>query len=157
MKWWPLFGLKRKLTERGVYDAPVDVNVLHPRFFKRSLFVYVIDVGSSNALNFEVAALEAPQYNTHRFGVYFTDSPRHADILLVLGRPVKQMIGPLMETVSQLPNPFGIILLDDSPDNLPPAGYPELPNLLAVSKGVPTPSQILGLLLNASKPNKKKL
>jgi Ni,Fe-hydrogenase III small subunit len=116
--------------------------------------VYLIDVGSSNALNFEIAALEAPQYNTHRFGIYFTDSPRHADLLLVLGRPVQQMLAPLQETIAQLPQPFGIVVLDDSPPGSPPADHTGLPNLLGVINGVPGPAEILGLLLSLSKPQK---
>lgn len=156
MKWWPLFGLRRRLTKQESYQAPVKANPIHERLFRRSLFVYVIDAGSSNALNFEINALEAPQYNTHRFGIYFTDSPRHADVLLVLGRPVGQMLDPLKETISQLSNPFGIVLFDDSPEPEDRAAYPELPNVVGVLRGVPTPSQILGLLLNISRSKKLK-
>ncbi len=156
MKWWPFYGLKRKLTERREYLSPVAVRPVHEKLFKRSLFIYIIDTGSSNAVNFEIAALEAPQYNTHRFGIYFTDSPRHADVLLVLGRPVPQMMAPLQETISQIPNPFGIVVLDDSPDDFPPADYSDLPNLMTVIRGVPSPSEILGLLLDLSKPKKEK-
>jgi Ni,Fe-hydrogenase III small subunit len=156
MKWWPLYGLKRKLTERKKYLPPVSVKPIHEKLFKRSLFIYIIDVGSSNAVNFEIAALEAPQYNTHRFGIYFTDSPRHADVLLVLGRPVPQMLAPLHETISQVPNPFGIVVIDDSPEYLPPADYSNLPNVMTVIRGIPSPSEILGLLLDLSKPKKEK-
>jgi Ni,Fe-hydrogenase III small subunit len=151
MKWWSFYGFRRKLTERVQYVSPVEVQPIHSKLFNRSLFVYVIDIGSSNAVNFEIAALEAPQYNTHRFGIYFTDSPRHADVLLVLGRPAEQMHAPLKETISQVPEPFGIVVLDDSPDFLPAADYSMLPNVKAVIKGVPKPSEILGVLLNLSK------
>ena len=154
MKWWPLYGVRKKLTEWKTYTSPVIVQPIDSRLFKRSLFIYIIDTGSSNALNFEIIALEAPQYNTHRFGIYFTDSPRHADVLLVLGRPVVQMLDPLHETISQLSNPFGIVALDDAPDDLPPADYSSLPNLMAVIRGVPSPSEILGLLLDLSRPKK---
>jgi len=70
IRWWPLYGLKRKLTERKEYVSSVKLRLSTTAVFKRSLFVYVIDVGSSNALNFEISALEAPQYNIHRFGIY---------------------------------------------------------------------------------------
>src|SRR5690625_2603010 len=111
MQWWPLYGLRKRWTEKRYYLSPASVRTMHQRLFRRSLFVYVIDVGSSNALNFEIDALEAPQYNMHRFGIYLTDSPRHADILLVLGRPADNMLEPLMETISQLPEPFGIVTI----------------------------------------------
>ena len=157
MKWWPFYGLRRKLTEKKQYTSPVAVQSIHEKLFKRSLFIYIIDVGSSNALNFEIAALEAPQYNIHRFGIYFTDSPRHADLLLVLGRPVQQMLAPLHETISQIPEPFGIVAFDDGPAEFPPADYSGLPNLMAVIRGVPFPSEILGLLLDLSKPKNDKV
>ena len=157
MKWWPFYGLRRRLTERKDYRSPVSVHPIHEKLFRRSLFIFIIDVGSSNALNFEIAALEAPQYNTHRFGIYFTDSPRHADLLLVLGRPVPQMMSPLRETISQLPHPFGIVVLDDSPEHLRTDYYADLPNLMTTIRGIPSPSEILGLLLDLSNYKKEKI
>ena len=151
MQWWPLYGLKRRLTERGDYTSPVKVQRAPSRLFNRSLFVYVIDVGSSNALNFEISALESPQYNIQRFGIYMTDSPRHADVLLVLGRPTEAMLRPLEETVTQLPNPFYIVTIDDRPGEPGLSDYPALPHLACAIQGVPSPSQILGMLLDLSK------
>lgn len=156
MKWWPLYGLGKHLTEKKKYVSPVAVKQLIPDFFNRSMFVYTIDVGSSNAINFEISALESPQYNIHRFGIYMTDSPRHADLLLVLGRPTEAMMPCLEETISQLPTPFGIVTIDDSIDELEMCSYPELPNHVAAIKGVPDPSQILGLLLDLSKTKRRK-
>jgi len=151
MKWWPFFGMKKQWTEQESYQTDVDVSPLRRSWFQRSLFVYVIDVGSSNGLNYEISALETPQYNIHRMGIFFTDSPRHADILLVLGRPTQAMLDPLQETISQLPEPFGIITIDDSPPGLSLADYPALPNRIAHLEGVPDASDILGVLLKASK------
>ncbi len=155
IQWWPLYGLKRKLTERKEYVSSVKLRFSTAGIFNRSLFVYVIDTGSSNALNFEISALETPQYNIHRYGIYLTDSPRHADVLLVLGHPVKIMTAPLKETISQLPKPFYIVTIDDNP-NQPDAGeYPVLPNHIAALTGVPSPSQILGILLDIAKIKRK--
>jgi hypothetical protein len=155
IRWWPLYGLKRKLTERKEYVSSVKLRLSTTAVFKHSLFVYVIDVGSSNALNFEISALEAPQYNIHRFGIYLTDSPRHADVLLILGHPVKTMTDPLKETISQLPRPFYTITIDDNPDYPGTGEYPTLPNHIAALTGVPSPSQILGLLLDIAKIKRK--
>jgi len=155
IRWWPLFGLKRKLTERKEYVSSVKLRLATRGIFNRSLFVYVIDVGSSNALNFEISALEAPQYNIHRFGIYLTDSPRHADVLLILGHPVKIMMDPLKETISQLSRPFYIITIDDNPNDSGFGEYPELPNHIAELTGVPSPSKMLGLLLDIAKIKRK--
>ncbi len=154
-QWWPLYGLKKKLTERKEYTSFVKLRFKTTGVFKRSLFVYIIDVGSSNALNFEISALESPQYNIHRFGIFLTDSPRHADVLLILGHPVKKMIDPLKETISQLPKPFYTITIDDNPHQPDSVDYPELPHHIAALTGVPSPSQILGLLLDIAKTKRK--
>lgn len=151
LKWWPLFGIRQRLTEKKTYKSPLKVKSLFGKVFHRSFFIYVLDVGSSNALNFEISALESPQYNIHRFGIYFTDSPRHADVLLILGRPTESMLAPMQETLNQLPEPYYIITIDDHCDELPMQPYPELKHHVAQLKGVPSPSEILGLLLELSK------
>lgn len=157
LQWWPLYGLKRKLTERAAYMSPVKPRQPASGIFNRSLFVYILDVGSCNGLNFEIAALESPQYNIHRFGIYITDSPRHADVLLILGRPADLMHEPMKETISQLSNPFHIITIDDYPEeNFTSGSYPELPNHVAALKGTPSPSEILGLLLDIAKTKRKR-
>lgn len=155
IRWWPLYGLKKKLTEGKEYISSVKLNLIPERIFKHSLFVYVIDVGSNNALNFEISALKSPQYNIHRFGIYITDSPRHADVLLILGQPVQNMIAPLMETVMQIPRPFYTVTINDFPERPGGIELPNLPNHIAEVKGIPEPSEILGLLLNIAK-NKKR-
>jgi len=155
MQWWPFYGLKRQLAESREFASPLPPLRATPRIFRHSLFVYVIDVGSSNALNFEISALESPQYSIHRFGVYLTDSPRHADVLLVLGRPTPAMLPPLKETIAQLPEPFCIVTIDDSPEDFERV-YPDLPNHIGALEGIPSPSQILGLLLDLSISKRKK-
>lgn len=148
MKWWPMIGLSKFLTENKEYATKTDVKRM--KTFKRSLHIYTIDVGNSNILNFEMRALQTPKYNLHRFGIYFAASPRHADLLIVLGRPTKKMISPLLETVNQIPEPFGIMLLKGcessgiDPDEL------KLPNVVASVNGCLEPSEILGILLKIS-------
>lgn len=145
--WWPLFGLGRQLTERRHGYARAGSLKAIDSLFRRSLFVYPIDVGNSNALNIELAALRTPQYNVHRFGIFFTDTPRHADLLLVLGRPTPKSSLPLAETIDQLPHPFGILHLYEP---FPPATHldeVELPNLVGTVEGTPSAEEILGFLL----------
>jgi hypothetical protein len=151
LKWWPLFGIRRHLTEKKAYTSPIRLQSLYGKLFQRSLFIYILDVGSSNALNFEISALESPQYNIHRFGIYFTDSPRHADVLLILGRPTESMLAPMNETLNQMPEPYYVITIDDSMDDLPMSPYPEMRHHVAQLKGIPSPSELLGLLLELIK------
>ena len=59
----------------------------HPRrgAFHRSLHIRHVDAGSCNGCESELQGLNNPFYNLHRFGIFFTPSPRFADLLLVTG------------------------------------------------------------------------
>ncbi len=148
MKWWPMIGISKVLTENKKYATKTDVKRM--KIFKRSLHIYTIDVGNSNILNFEMRALQTPKYNVHRFGMYFAASPRHADLLIVLGKPTKKMIAPLLEMVNQIPEPFGVMLLKGcessgiDPDEL------KIPNVVTSVNGCLDPSEILAILLKIS-------
>lgn len=80
-----------------------------PRAFTRSLHVRVIDVGDCGACLAEVGRLNNPYYNFHRLGFFFTPTPRHADILLVVGTPTEQMRTPLLKTFAAMPAPRRVV------------------------------------------------
>lgn len=73
--------------------------------FGRSLHVRHVDAGSCNGCESELRALNNPFYNLHRLGVFFTPSPRFADLLLVTGPVTYAMREPLMETWRAMPEP----------------------------------------------------
>ena len=75
------------------------------RVFGRSLHVRHVDAGSCNGCESELQALNNPFYNLHRLGVFFTASPRHADLLLVTGPVTYAMRGPLLEAYEAMPDP----------------------------------------------------
>ncbi len=75
------------------------------RYFGHSLHIRHIDVGSCNACESEVLALSNPYYNFHRLGLFFTHSPRHADVLLVTGALTRAMAPVLRETYDAMPRP----------------------------------------------------
>lgn len=111
LKWWPVWGLTKRLTERKPYATELMVET-REKIFKSSLHIYPIDVGNANDLNFDIRAIQAPQYNIHRFGIFFADVPRHADVLLVLGRPTEMMVPVLMETISQMSEPYSVVAIE---------------------------------------------
>lgn len=113
MKWWSLFGIMRMLTERRQFTSQVVVKPLG-RTFKRSLFLYPLDLGNSNSLNLEIAAMKTAQYNVHRFGIFFADSPRHADLFLLLGDLLPALEDALDTTLQQAPRPFGALWIRES-------------------------------------------
>ncbi|VBB09755.1 nadh ubiquinone oxidoreductase 20 kd subunit [Lucifera butyrica] len=103
-------------TDIGNAKAPVEeilrektaVKGLLP-LFNRSLHVRHIDTGSCNACESEIAALSNPYYNFHRLGIFFTASPRHADVLLVTGAVTLPMRPVLLEAYEAMPRPRIVI------------------------------------------------
>jgi Ni,Fe-hydrogenase III small subunit len=75
------------------------------KHFKRSLHIRHVDAGSCNGCEAELQALNNPFYNLHRLGIFFTPSPRFADLLLVTGPVTYAMRGPLLETWNGMPEP----------------------------------------------------
>jgi formate hydrogenlyase subunit 7 len=75
------------------------------RVFGRSLHVRHVDAGSCNGCESELQALNNPFYNLHRLGVFFTPSPRFADLLLITGPVTYAMRGPLREAYEAMPEP----------------------------------------------------
>ncbi len=73
--------------------------------FRRSLHVRHVDAGSCNGCESELQGLDNPFYNLHRFGVFFTPSPRFADLLLVTGPVTRPMLEPLRATYEAMPEP----------------------------------------------------
>lgn len=79
------------------------------RRLRRSVHVRHVDAGSDGSEEWEIQALTNPTYDVHRLGIFFTASPRHADILLVTGAGARGMLGPLRRTRAAMPNPIVII------------------------------------------------
>jgi len=75
------------------------------RNFRRSLHVRHVDAGSCNGCESELQALDNPFYNLHRLGIFFTASPRFADLLLVTGPVTYAMLNPLRATYEAMPEP----------------------------------------------------
>ena len=79
--------------------------------FGRSLHVRHVDAGSCNACESELQALLNPFYNLHRLGIFFTPSPRFADLLLVTGPVTEAMREPLLRTWEAMPRPRWVMAL----------------------------------------------
>ena len=76
-----------------------------PYALKRSLHIRHVDAGSCNGCESELEALLNPFYNLHRLGIFFTPSPRFADLLLVTGPVTIAMREPLLRTYEAMPEP----------------------------------------------------
>lgn len=79
------------------------------RALRRSVHLRHVDAGSDGSDEWEIAALTNPVYDVQRLGIYFTASPRHADILLVTGVGSAGMTEPLRRTLEAMPSPKVVI------------------------------------------------
>jgi Ni,Fe-hydrogenase III small subunit/ferredoxin len=79
------------------------------RALGRSVHIRHVDAGSDGSEEWEVHALLNPVYDVHRLGVFFTASPRHADVLLVTGAGARGMAEPLRRTYEGMPDPKIVI------------------------------------------------
>jgi Ni,Fe-hydrogenase III small subunit len=131
------------------------------RIFKRSFHVMMIDVGSCNACNLEVLNLSNPYYDLTRLGIFFTNSPKHADALLVVGALNSAMIEVLKRTYESMPIPKVVIsigacaisggIFHDTESFVSPI-HDIIPVDVTIPGCPPTPIQILeGLLLTVGK------
>lgn len=79
------------------------------RWLRRSVHIRHVDAGSDGSDEWEVQALTNPVYDLHRLGIFFTASPRHADILLVTGIGTAEMVDPLLRARQAMPDPVVVI------------------------------------------------
>ena len=93
----------------AVIDAARAALARRTAALRRSVHVRHVDAGSDGSEEWEVQALLGPVYDVHRLGVFFTASPRHADVLLVTGAGTAGMSGPLRATYEGMPDPKVVI------------------------------------------------
>jgi Ni,Fe-hydrogenase III small subunit/ferredoxin len=79
------------------------------RALRRSVHIRHVDAGSDGSEEWEIAALNNPVYDIQRLGMFFTASPRHADVLLVSGAGSAGMAGPLRHTWEVMPEPRVVV------------------------------------------------
>lgn len=97
-----------RLVVGDVHEADVAPVALSGPF-RRSLHIRHVDAGSDGAVEQEIAALLGPYYDMQRLGLFFTASPRHADVLLVTGPVTKPMEGPLRRAWEAMPEPRVVV------------------------------------------------
>jgi Ni,Fe-hydrogenase III small subunit/ferredoxin len=89
--------------------AVTDALRIRTRALRRSVHLRHVDAGSDGSEEWEIMALLNPVYDIHRLGMFFTASPRHADVLLVTGAGANGMADPLRETYEAMPHPKVVI------------------------------------------------
>jgi Ni,Fe-hydrogenase III small subunit/ferredoxin len=79
------------------------------RSLRRSVHIRHVDGGSDGAEEAEIAALTSPIYDIQRLGMFFTATPRHADVLLVSGVGTAGMAAELRRTFEAMPDPKVVV------------------------------------------------
>ncbi|HUA09023.1 MAG TPA: hypothetical protein VMA98_07080 [Candidatus Acidoferrales bacterium] len=79
------------------------------RRFMRSIHVRVVDAGDCGSCLNELAQMNGPSYNLHRFGIFITPTPRQADVLLVVGPGTRQMHDALKAAYEAMPEPKRVV------------------------------------------------
>lgn len=86
------------------------INKTQP-LFKRSFYLYPIDSGTCGGCNMELKLISSPEYDMTRFSIFFTNTPRHADALVVMGVMTEKMKEVLKKAYEAMPEPKVVILL----------------------------------------------
>lgn len=118
---WFLKGLKKHgRTEKypraeSEAESMINKNVEIVKFkpFRKSLYLYPIDSGTCGACNMELQAIYTPHYDMNRLGLFFTNTPRHADALIIMGVHSDRMVEVLNEAYEAMPEPKLIVSLGD--------------------------------------------
>jgi Ni,Fe-hydrogenase III small subunit/ferredoxin len=107
------FGVRERadlVLSRQASPAPARSEVSRAGF-RRSLHIRHVDAGSCNGCESELQALNNPFYNLHRLGIFFTPSPRFADLLLVTGPVTYAMREPLRRAYEAMPEPRWVMAM----------------------------------------------
>jgi Ni,Fe-hydrogenase III small subunit len=79
----------------------------------RSLAIRHVNTGSCHGCELELRALHNVLYDLERFGLFFVDSPRHADVLLVTGPLTRNMRSALEQAWDATPDPKWVVAVGD--------------------------------------------
>jgi Ni,Fe-hydrogenase III small subunit/ferredoxin len=107
------FGVRHREDLKWDADlaAEAKAQVSSPHGFRRSLHIRHVDAGSCNGCESELQALNNPFYNLHRLGIFFTASPRFADLLLVTGPVTYAMHTPLRTAYEAMAEPRWVMAM----------------------------------------------
>ena len=122
----------------------------------RSLAIRHVAAGSCNGCELELRATQNLIYDLTQYGLSFTPSPRHADILLITGVAGRNMLEAVRQTRAAMPDPVLVVAAGDCAvdggvfkGSLMVAGGADaiLPIDLLIPGCPPTPGQIIEGLL----------
>jgi Ni,Fe-hydrogenase III small subunit len=81
--------------------------------FGGSVDVRFINAGGCSDCALEVMSAFGPVYDVERYGIRLVASPRHADVLLIVGAVTQNILEPLRRTIEATPTPRFVIAVGD--------------------------------------------
>ena len=118
------------VTEKSPLIEPIDFETFKKDFTRlekldyeikkalsKSLLIRHLDSGSPNSEEAELLALSNPVYDITRFGIDFTASPRHADVLTVSGPVTRHLKIAMDRTYNAMPYPKIVVAIGDGACN----------------------------------------
>lgn len=81
------------------------------RLFRKSIYLFKVDSGACGACNTEFSTIFDPQYDANRLKIFETNTPRHADALIVMGVMTEGMRDALERAYEAMPEPKLVIAL----------------------------------------------
>ncbi|EQD38273.1 NADH ubiquinone oxidoreductase, 20 kDa subunit [mine drainage metagenome] len=82
-----------------------------PSLLSRSFYLYPVDSGTCGACNTELLSILSPQYDASRLNIFLTNTPRHADALVIMGVYTEGMDDVVSKAYEAMPDPKLIITL----------------------------------------------
>jgi Ni,Fe-hydrogenase III small subunit len=128
----------------------------------RSLAIRHVAAGSCNGCELELRATQNMIYDLTQYGLSFTPSPRHADILLITGVAGRNMVEATRQARAAMPDPALVVALGDcAVDGGVFKGSPAvsggadtiMPIDLVIPGCPPTPAQIVQALITLVEAN----
>lgn len=81
------------------------------KLLRKSLYLYKLDSGSCGACNVEFGTIFDPQYDANRLNIFPTNTPRHADAIVIMGTYTEGMRDALRNAYEAMPEPKLVIAL----------------------------------------------
>ena len=126
----------------------------------RSIHVSYVDVGSCNGCDIEVLACLAPRYDIEQYGIYVHNTPREADVQLVIRSVTPQRVGKLRDIWEKITEPKVAVAIGNCPisgcvynrrGTLPsPPVEKYIPIAAQVPGCPPRPTEILSAILSVA-------
>jgi Ni,Fe-hydrogenase III small subunit len=128
----------------------------------RSLAIRHVPAGSCNGCELELRATQNMIYDLTQYGLSFTPSPRHADILLITGVAGRNMVEAARQARAAMPDPALVVALGDcavdggvfkSSPAVSGGADAIMPIDLVIPGCPPTPAQIIQALITLVEAN----